>query len=314
MKICLVGEGAQGETHMQVISDFDDIEVMSVAGGIAEDLAIFAERWNIPHHSLDLEECLAQPGIEAVINTGPSQMHASQTELCIEAGKHVLLEVPMALSVSDARRLSELEGESGLTCMVCHTRHYNPPLRELRRMIREDELHVHQVVMQTYFFRRENLNRFGQPRTWKDDLLWHHGCHAVDMFRWLMDDDDLEVWGQVGPNHSSLDIPMDLSIGLKSHKTGAIATIAHSFNNHGPIMTPIRIIAEEETYTWQAMLLTNHDDLVVAKTSMPEAVALQDREFLDAIAQRRRPETSFHDALQTMELLDKIQQQIDKRQ
>ena len=178
-------------------------------------------------------------------------------------------------------------------------------------MIRDDELHLHHVVMQTYFFRRENLNRFGQPRTWKDDLLWHHGCHAVDMFRWLTGDPDLEVWGQMGPNHLELDIPMDLTIGLKSRKTGAIATIAHSFNNHGPIMTPIRIVAEEETYTWQAMSLRTHEDIEVGRTTMHEAVTTQNREFLDAIAGHRPPETSFADALQTMELLDRIQRVID---
>jgi 2-hydroxy-4-carboxymuconate semialdehyde hemiacetal dehydrogenase len=311
MKICLVGEGAQGETHMKALEEIGEVEVVTIAGGIADDLAAFAAKWHIPHHSLDLGECLEQAGVEAVINTGPSQLHVSQTEQCLAHGMHVLLEVPMALSVEDARHLAEREASTGLTCMVCQTRHYNPPLQEVRRMIRDEELHLHHVVMQTYFFRRENLNRFGQPRTWTDDLLWHHGCHAVDMFRWLLDDPELDTWGQVGPNHPQLGIPMDLTIGLKSRKGGAIATIAHSFNNHGPIMTPIRLIGEEETYTWHAMTLKDHEGNEVGKTTMQEAVVTQNREFFNAIEEQRQPETSFADNLQTMELLHRIQKVID---
>lgn len=311
MKICMVGEGAQAELHMQALQSIDNVEVVSLAGGIDADMQAFAQKWDIPHCALDLETCLNQPGVEAVINTGPSQLHAQQTQIAIALGKHVLLEIPLALSLAESEQLAALERDSGLTCMVCHTRHFMTGMRALKQMIFDAELHLHHIVIQTYFFRRVNINRFGDPRTWKDDLLWHHACHAVDMTRWLLEDDALEVMAQVGPNHPQLDIPMDLTIGLKSQKTGAIATIAHSFNNHGEIQTPMRFIAEEETYSFVRGVLSDHQGNEVAKGTPNAAIVRQNREFFSAIAQQRVPETSFGNCLASMRCLDAAQRCID---
>ncbi len=311
MKICMIGEGAQAETHMKALQDIDDVEVVTVAGGIEADMEAFASKWNISHCSLELEDCLAQPGVEVVINTGPSQLHVEQTRIAIEHGKHVLLEIPMALNLADSEALVELERGSGLTCMVCHTRHYTTGLRELKRRLLEEEVHLHHIVCQTYFFRRVNLNRFGQPRTWKDDLLWHHACHAVDMTRWLLDDDEMSVWAQVGPDHPELGIPMDLSVGMKSRKTGVIATIAHSFNNHGEIQTPMRFIGEEETYMFVGGVLSDHEGNEIASGNMQDAVVRQNTEFFTAIKEGRAPETSFANCLVSMRYLNEAQRTID---
>ena len=311
MKICMIGEGAQAETHMQALQDMSGVEVVSLNGGVAEDMQAFAQKWQIPHVSRNLEECLNQPGVGAVINTGPSQLHVEQTQTCIEHGKHVLLEIPMALNLADSEALVELESESGLTCMVCHTRHFTTGLRALRQMLIDGELHLHHIVVQTYFFRRENINRFGKPRTWVDDLLWHHACHAVDMVRWLLDDDDMTVWGQVGPAHHQLGIPMDLSVGMKSRTRGVIATIAHSFNNHGDIQTPMRFIGEEETYTFVNGVLADHNGNEVARGTPQVAVVRQDRDFFESIRDQRIPQTSFARCLATMRYLHEIQQSIE---
>lgn len=311
MKICLVGEGAQAETHMNALAEIEGVEVVTVAGGIEADMREFVRKWGIPHCSLDLEECLSRPGVEAVINTGPSQLHVEQTRQTLAHGKHVLLEIPMALDYAGSLELADLERSSGLTCMVCHTRHFTAGLRELKRRIDSGELHLHHVVCQTYFFRRVNINRFGQPRTWKDDLLWHHACHAVDMTRWLLGDDDMSMWGQVGPDHPALGIPMDLTVGMRSRKTGAIATIAHSFNNHGEIQTPMRFIGEEETFQFVGGVLTDHAGNEIARGTPHEAVVRQNREFFSAIAEGREPETSFGRSLVSMRYLDEVQRVID---
>jgi 2-hydroxy-4-carboxymuconate semialdehyde hemiacetal dehydrogenase len=311
MKICLVGEGAQGDTHMEALAEIEGVEVVTVAGGIQADLEAFAGKWNIPHYSLSLEECLRQPGVDAVINGGPSQLHVEQTRLAMEHGKHVLLEIPMALNLEDAQVLTDLAAQSGLANMVCHTNHYSAPLRELKRKIQAGELHLHHIVFQRYFFRRVNLNRFGKPRTWKDDLLWHHGCHEVDMVAWLLDDVDVNVWGQVGPLHSELKIPMDLTIAMKSKKTGTIATIAHSFNNHGPIRVPVRFIGEEETYLYERGVLKTHEGEEISRATMKDSVIMQNKEFFAAIKEGREAETSFANCLKSQKLLDKIQRIID---
>jgi 2-hydroxy-4-carboxymuconate semialdehyde hemiacetal dehydrogenase len=309
MKICLAGEGAQAETHMQALSEFSDIEVVSLAAGIEEDARTFASKWQIPYVSTDLASCLQQPGVEAVILTTPSQQHFQQVTLAMNMGKHVQVEIPMALSLQESQELATLEQQTGLTCMVSHTRHYNSPLRELHRMVQAGEWTPHHIVLETYFFRRVNLNRFGQPRTWKDDLLWHHGCHAVDLAYWLLADPDMDVWGQVGPNHSELDIPMDLTIGMRS-KSGALVTVAHSFNQHGPIQVRQRFIGEQQSYIYEGGKLSDSEGNIIMQTNMNESVINQNKEFFSAIAESRPTETSFTSCLPVMKLLDDIEKSL----
>lgn len=305
MKICLAGEGAMGETHMKVLSALPDVEVVTLAGGLAEDTAALARKWRIPHFSTDLEACLRQPGVEAVLLATPSPLHVAHVEMALRLGKHVLVEIPMALSFADSEHLARLEEQTGLVCMVCHTRRFNPPHAELRRRIAAGEFHLHHLIAEHYFFRRTDLNMFGKPRTWRDNLLWHHACHSVDLFAWALGDWDLDVWGQRGPDHPTLGIPMDLTIGLRSRKRGALATIALSFNRKGPVASHYRYIGEEETYEVFREGMKDSEGREVALSG--NGFDNQDKEFFAAIRERRRPEASFGSCARSMQLLHRIE-------
>lgn len=305
MKICLAGEGAMGETHMKVLSALPDVEVVTLAGGLAEDTAALARKWRIPHFSTDLEACLRQPGVEAVLLATPSPLHVAHVEMALRLGKHVLVEIPMALSLADSEHLARLEEQTGLVCMVCHTRRFNPPHAELRRRIAAGEFHLHHLIAEHYFFRRTDLNMFGKPRTWRDNLLWHHACHSVDLFAWALGDWDLDVWGQRGPDHPTLGIPMDLTIGLRSRKRGALATIALSFNRKGPVASHYRYIGEEETYEVFREGMKDSEGREEALSG--NGFDNQDKEFFAAIRERRRPEASFGSCVRSMQLLHRIE-------
>lgn len=304
MKICLAGEGAMGVNHIKALNAIDGVEVATLAGGIADDAQAFVDEWNIPHWSTELEASLDQPDIEAVILATPSHMHAAQTELALAKGKHVLVEIPMSLNLADAQRVAGLAEASDKVCMVAHTRRFAPPHQELRRRIREGTFHLHHMVVETCFYRRTNLNMFGKPRTWVDNLLWHHACHSVDLAYWLLDDPELEAWGQRGPDHPDLGIPMDMSIGLRSHK-GPLVTMALSFNNKGPFGGFYSFIGEEETYKIFRESMTDSEGNDVKLDG--SAFELQDREFIAAIREGRRPESSAQSCVPTMALLDKIE-------
>jgi 2-hydroxy-4-carboxymuconate semialdehyde hemiacetal dehydrogenase len=309
MKICLAGEGAQGVAHMEALRHIEGVEVATLAGGIERDAAAFAAAWGIPHYALDLGECLRQPGVEAVILGTPNPLHAAQIELALGMGKHVLVEIPMGLTLAESERVAALEERTGLVCMVCHTFRYSNLYRELRRRIGAGEFTPHHIVHQTYFFRRRNENRFGKPRTWVDDLLWHQACHMVDLVCWLLDDPDLEAWGQSGPPHPRLGIPMDLTIGLRS-RTGCLVTSAHSFNHHGPIQVQYRFIGEQATLVADKGKLVDHEgnEIPVADGG---GTAAQDREFFAAIGEGRKALTSCAACLPVMAILDRIQRAID---
>jgi 2-hydroxy-4-carboxymuconate semialdehyde hemiacetal dehydrogenase len=304
MKICLAGTGAMGEIHMKALRKISGVEVVSLASRTGEGGRTFAGLWNIPFHSTSLEECIDRPGVDAVILTTPSDQHADQTVMALSKDKHVQVEIPMSLNLPDARRIVDATRKAGRVCMVTHTRRFSSPHREIRRRVREGTFHLHHMVVETYFFRRTNLNMHGQPRSWVDNLLWHHGCHSVDLAQWILDEPDFEVWGQKGPDHPSLGIPMDMTVAMKSKK-GPLFTLAMSFNNKGPFGGFYRYIGEEDTYKVYRDSMTDGEGKEVPSDGTA-AFDRQDVEFTRAILDGTEPESSAESCLPTMALLDRI--------
>jgi 2-hydroxy-4-carboxymuconate semialdehyde hemiacetal dehydrogenase len=224
--------------------------------------------------------------------------------MALSKGKHVQVEIPMALNLADSQNMLDAAKQSGKTLMITHTRRFAGPHREVRRRIQEGTFHLYHMVVETYFFRRTNLNMHGQPRSWVDNLLWHHGCHSVDVAQWLLSDPNWDAWGQKGPDHQELKIPMDISVGMKS-SGGVLFTMAMSFNNKGPFGGFYRYIGEEETYKVYRDSMTDSDGKDVPLDSVP-AFDRQDVEFVGAIRENREPESSAASVVPSMALLDKI--------
>jgi 2-hydroxy-4-carboxymuconate semialdehyde hemiacetal dehydrogenase len=304
MKICLAGTGAMGEIHMKALQKIDGVEVAAVVSRTEEGGRTFAEQWKIPFHSTNLEACVDRPGVDAVILATPSEQHADQTVMALGKGKHVQVEIPMSLNLPDAQRIVAAAEKSGRICMVTHTRRFSAPHREIRKRIREGTFHLDHLVVETYFFRRTNLNMHGQPRSWVDNLLWHHGCHSIDIAQWVLGDGKWSVWGQKGADHPTLGIPMDLTVAMKSSK-GPLFTMAMSFNNKGPFGGFYRYIGEEDTYKVYRDSMTDSEGKDVPLDGVA-AFDLQDLEFTSAIREGRQPESSAASCLPTMALLDGI--------
>ncbi|WP_281544700.1 Gfo/Idh/MocA family oxidoreductase [Grimontia sp. SpTr1] len=309
MKIIMVGEGAFGHKHLDALKNIDDVEVVSIAGGVEESTKATAEKYGIAHWTLDLQEALAQPGVEAAIITSPTPIHARQAIEVMKAGKHVMVEIPMADSLADAQAVCDVQKETGLVAMAGHTRRFNPSHQYLNKKFRAGELNIQQMDVQTYFFRRKNLNALGQPRSWTDHLLWHHACHTVDLFAYQTGEEIVDVMAMQGPKHPELGIAMDMSIGLKT-TSGALCTLSLSFNNDGPLGTFFRYICDNGTY------IARYDDLVDGKENPIDVskvdvsmngIELQDREFIAAIREGREPNASVNQALIAMKVLDRIE-------
>src|SRR5262249_20522647 len=304
MKLGLAGTGAMGVIHVKALRKIPGVEVVSVTARTAESGRAFAAEWGIPHASTSLDESLERPGVDAVILTTPSAMHADQTVKALGRGKHVQVEIPMSLNLPDARRIVDAAKKSGTICMITHTRRFSSPHREIRRRVKDGTFHLHHMVVETYFFRRENTNMHGQPRSWVDNLLWHHGCHSVDLAQWILDEPDFQAWGQKGPDHPLLGIPMEMTVGMKSKK-GPLFSMAMSFNNKGPFGGFYRYIGEEETYKVYRDSMTDSDGREVSLDGTT-AFDRQDVEFTSAIREGREPESSAASCLPTMALLDRI--------
>ena len=312
MKICVAGQGAFGIKHIEAIRNIPGIEVATLAGGSPDSTKEVAAKFGIPHWSTDLGECLAQPGVEAAILATPTQMHAKQAVQCMRAGKHVQVEIPMADSVADAEMVVKVQKETGLVAMAGHTRRFNPSHQWVHKRIVAGELKVLQMDVQTYFFRRTNMNALGKPRSWTDHLLWHHACHTVDLFAYQTGQSVSKCYALQGPSHPDLKIAMDMSIGMQV-PGGAICTLSLSFNNDGPLGTFFRYICDNGTY------IARYDELVDGKNNPIDVskvdvsmngIELQDREFFAAIKEKREPNASVAQVLPAMRTLGKLEEML----
>ena len=309
MKVGVAGQGAFGVKHLEALQNIPGIEVITLTGGNQATTAEVAKRFKIPHYTGDLGESLKQPGLEAMILATPTGMHAAQGVQCMRAGKHVHIEIPIADSLADSETLVKVQKETGVVCMGGHTRRFNPSHQYVHKKIKAGELKIQQMNVQTYFFRRTNMNAAGQPRSWTDHLLWHHACHTVDLFQYQAGELVSDCYAVQGPFHPELKIAMDMGILMKV-PSGAICTLSLSFNDKGPLGTFFRYIGDSGTY------IARYDELVdgeqkpidVSKVDVSmNGIELQDREFFAAIKEKREPNASVQQCFTAMQVLDKLE-------
>jgi len=317
MKLALAGAGAFGRKHLDALKSIDDVEVVSVIGRRPDATRAVASEYDIGHWATDLDEALAIDEIDAVILATPTQMHAGQAIACLEAGKHVEVEIPLADSLAGAEAVLAAQQRTGLVAMAGHTRRFNPSHQWVQTKIRAGEFKIQQMDVQTYFFRRTNTNALGEPRSWTDHLLWHHAAHTVDLFGYQVGgyqvgEEIVEANVLEGPHHRELGIAMDMSIQMKSSR-GAILTLSLSFNNDGPFGTFFRYIGDTGTYIARYDDLFNGRDEVIDVSQVDvsmNGIELQDREFIAAIREGREPNSSVRQVMSCYEWLHKLEQQL----
>jgi 2-hydroxy-4-carboxymuconate semialdehyde hemiacetal dehydrogenase len=312
LKVALAGAGAFGIKHLDAIKLIDGVEVVSLVSRELDKTRKVAAKYGIQHVSTELADSLALKEVDAVILCTPTQMHAAQAIACLKAGKHVQVEIPLADNLKDAEAVVALQKQTGRVAMCGHTRRFNPSHQLVHKKIRAGEFNVQQMDVQTFFFRRTNMNALGQPRSWTDHLLWHHAAHTVDLFRYQTGGEIVAANALQGPIHPTLGIAMDMSIQLKS-STGAICTLSLSFNNEGPLGTFFRYIGDSATY------IARYDDLFNGKEEKIDVskvdvsmngIELQDREFFAAIREGREPNASVAQVLPCYRTLRDLEQQL----
>jgi len=312
INVALAGAGAFGIKHLDGIKNIADVKVVSLVSRELSKTQEVADRYGIPHVSTELADSLAIKEVDAVILCTPTQMHASQSLACLEAGKHVQVEIPLCDVLKDGEAVVKRQQETGLVAMCGHTRRFNPSHQWVHKRIAGGEFNVQQMDVQTYFFRRTNMNALGQPRSWTDHLLWHHAAHTVDLFAYQAGSPIVQANAVQGPIHPALGIAMDMSIQLKA-ANGAICTLSLSFNNDGPLGTFFRYIGDTGTY------IARYDDLVNGKEEKIDVsqvdvsmngIELQDREFFAAIREGREPNASVAQVLPCYQVLHRLEQQL----
>ena len=313
VNLAVVGLGAFGQKHLDALAQIPNAVIHSVAHSKMDVAQEVAAKYGAAHAFTDYTALLAQPDLDGVLLATPTQMHHAQTIEALRAGKHVMVEIPMADSLAGVQEIVDVQAETGRIAMAGHTRRFNPSHQYLHKKIVAGEFAIQQMDVQTYFFRRTNMNALGQPRSWTDHLLWHHAAHTVDLFQYQTGERIVKANAIQGPKHPELGIAMDMSIQLKT-ETGKICTLSLSFNNDGPLGTFFRYIGDTGTY------IARYDDLVTGKEEPIDVsqvdvsmngIELQDREFVAAIVEGREPNSSVAQVLPCYVVLDELQQQLE---
>jgi 2-hydroxy-4-carboxymuconate semialdehyde hemiacetal dehydrogenase len=312
IKVALAGAGAFGIKHLDGMKLIDGVEVVSLIGRELAKTQEVADKYGIAHVTTDLQASLAIKEVDAVILCTPTQMHASQALACMQAGKHVQVEIPLCDVLKDGQQVVAMQTQTGLVAMCGHTRRFNPSHQFVHQQIQSGQLNIYQMDVQTYFFRRTNMNALGQPRSWTDHLLWHHAAHTVDLFAYQAGSPVVKAHAIQGPIHPTLGIAMDMSIQLQA-ANGAICTLSLSFNNDGPLGTFFRYIGDNATYIARYDDLFNgkEEKLDVSKVAVSmNGIELQDREFFAAIREGREPNASVAQVLPCYQVLHDLEQQL----
>ncbi len=312
IKVALAGAGAFGLKHLDAIKLIDGVEAVSLVGRELDKTRQAAAKYGVGHVTTDLAETLMLPGLEAVILATPTQMHAAQALQCLEAGKHVQVEIPLADNLKAAEAVVAMQKRTGLVAMCGHTRRFNPSHQFVHKRILKGEFNIQQMDVQTYFFRRTNMNALGEPRSWTDHLLWHHAAHTVDLFAYQCGAPIVKANALQGPIHPTLGIAMDMSVQLKA-ANDAICTLSLSFNNEGPLGTFFRYIGDTATYIARYdELFTGKDEKIdVSKVDVSmNGIELQDREFFTAIREGREPNASVGQVLPCYRVLHELEQRL----
>lgn len=312
MKIILSGPGAFGTKHLDAIKNIDGIDVVSLVGRTLEKTQKVAANYGIPHATTDLAEALAQPGVEAAILCTPTQQHADEAIQCMESGKHVQVEIPLCDNLADGEAVLRAQQQTGLVCMVGHTRRFNPSHQWVHKRVESGELKIQQMDVQTYFFRRTNTNAKGEPRSWTDHLLWHHAAHTVDLFQYQTGEEVVAANIMQGPPHPELGIAMDMSIQLQT-TSGILCTLSLSFNNDGPLGTFFRYICDNGTYVarYDDLFDGREEQIDVSRVDVTlNGIEIQDREFFAAIKEGREPNASVAKVMPCYRTLHALEQQL----
>ena len=315
MKWLCVGSGSIATAHAGALRALDQ-DLHMVVGRRLEATAAFARAEGFANHKTDLEEALRDEFLEAAVITSPSEMHVAHARACLARGLPTLVEIPVALSVTDAQALDAYASNCGLPLMVAHTRRFRPTMLRMREIITSGQLTLHAVHHRYGFIRRENVNWVGHHRSWTDNLLWHHGGHAMDALMWVSDVPSADVTARLGSPHHHLEIPMDISVSLRT-PTGIVGSVVLSYNTHQPLDDSLFIGEQDTIYANYATgTLVGKDGLIfdagMTEVVPAEVILAQDREFVNAAEAGRDPRPSIADVMPSLCALQQVQDQCDR--
>ena len=189
----VVGVGVWGETHLKAYSWSPQIRLVGICD---KNEALGRERaaqYGAESFTTDYRELLAHPDLKAVSVVTPDFLHREIAVAAAEAGKHILIEKPMATTVEDCEAMRDAAAANGVTLMVDFHNRFNPSFLALKQAITAGQMGTPQMISLRL---NDTIYVPTGMLSWSKDssVLWFLGSHSLDLVRWLFDDEVERVY------------------------------------------------------------------------------------------------------------------------
>ncbi len=311
-KTAIVGTGAAAKAHVSALRRLQLPPPLWVVAHSTEKARMFACDYGIDRFTDQLQVMLDDASVEVVVLATPSSQHASQTIEVLRADKHVLAEIPVGVSVSEAASLVEAATVAGRRVFACHVLRSLPAMREVKRRVTSGELDVSQVAGFFSIPRRHNEGRGGITRTWVDDLLWHHSCHQVDASLWALGFPAVRTISAVqGRRHKQYGMAMD--VGLVA-VTDSDQVISHSLSYNASISNwQLRFIGTGDNVLFRnGALMDEEGHEIVPQTDVFDFIGVWS-DVLEALATGGEGDFALASVMPAMALLQRAADSIGPR-
>ena len=299
---CIVGTGAIATQHIRAFKELGGVGVQWIISRRVEAARDFSHHWQIERFGTELDVALGDSAVNLVVITSPSELHVDQTICSLRAGKDVIVEIPVALSLADTERIVDLAQKLQRRVLVCHTMRSFPAIREVRRRVQRDELHLSHIIGFFAIPRRNNQGMSGQRRNWIDNLLWHHGCHMVDVAMWVLGVTSVKhVSAILGDANRQFGMIMDASVHFCTDKRQLVSN-ALTYNT-GQFCWEVHFMGDEESLIYKNGRLSDEEGVQVIRESSWVDLVPQDKEMLESIAQGTPSEYDINTVLAPMKVL-----------
>jgi predicted dehydrogenase len=321
-RVAVVGCGYWGSKHVRVLHATEGVVEVAMVDGMPDRLRNVARNYKTSPCYADLRSAL--PHVDAVVVATPASTHVGVALEAIEAGKHVLVEKPLAQTSSSARRLVKAAADAGVVLMVGHTFEYNPAVRKLRELVANHELGELYYIDSA----RLNLGLYQADVNVIFDLAPHDisiinnvlGRKPVAVQAWaarhahrrfedvaylrLFYDDFFDDRGMSANIHVSwLDPCKVRRLTAVGSKKMAVYDDLNAEERIRILDKGVSLPQDGGNFT-QPPMSYRYGDIVVPFIPSEEPLAIQDRHFIDCIARGARPLTDGENGLAVVETLE----------
>lgn len=217
-------------------------QLMAVASRSSIKANDYAKKWDIPHAYGSYEQLLDDPEIDVIYNPLPNHLHAEWTIKATQAGKHVLCEKPLALSVDEVDAINFAAENAGVVVAEAFMYRHHPQTMLVKEMVESGQIGDLKLILGTFSF---YLNREDDIRLDPDmggGSIWDVGCYPISYVRYIVGEEPEEVFGWQESSDRGIDLTFS---GQMRFSNGVIAQFDSSFRC--PLRTHLEIVGSEGT-------------------------------------------------------------------